>query len=140
MKVFAAQVQARRALQGQRVHGDALRPQGEHAAHGFAEAFQAVARQPGDQVHIDVAEPRPARERERFQRLRRRVLPADAPEHLVVHRLGVDADAGDPVPLQGGEAFRRHGVRPAGFHREFPAGRQVEALPDRAEQRRELLG
>ena len=85
------------------------------------------------------AKPPVARTRlQRVVNVLRGVAAADRFEHAVVERLGVDADAVDPVRAQHVQLVGRDGVRPAGLDGELAQGAEIERRLELRAQRVEL--
>ena len=70
----------------------------------------------------------------------RAVAAADGLEDMVLHGLGVHADAGDAVDLENGHFVFRDGIGPSGLHGDLLAVRQVKALLKGGEDAVHLLG
>ena len=120
------------------MYGDVLRREREHLLERGAKAVRRVAGKPRDQVHVHGEAAGLAHEAQRVENILRGVAAADGPEHAVVERLGIDADAVDPVRAQHVQLVGRDGVGPAGLDGELAQGAEVERRLELRAQRVEL--
>ena len=127
-------------LEGQGVHGDVLRVEGNGLPQTVLKALHRVAGQTGDEVHVDVIVACLAGLGVAIQDILGRVLAADAGQYLVREGLGVDGDTGGPVLLDDRQLFGVGAVRAACFHRIFYDFGQVKILPHGAHELPQLVG
>ena len=120
-------VQLAGALDGQRVHGDALRGQGDHLLQRRDEDLRGLAGQRRDQIHVDVVEAQLPGQLVGPHGVLAAVAASDAREGLVAEGLGIDGDAADLHALEHRKLLPVDGVRPAGLHR--PLRRAGKGLP-----------
>ena len=120
------------------MHGDVLGRECEHLLERGAKAVRRVTGKPRDQVHIHGEAAGLAHEAQRVVNILRGVAAADRVEHAVVERLGVDADAVDPVRAQHLQLVGGDRVGPAGLDGELPQCAQVERRSQLRAQRVEL--
>ena len=126
-------------LEGQGVHGDVLRVEGNGLPQTVLKALHRVAGQTGDEVHVDVIVACLAGLGVAVQDVLGRVLAADAGQYLVREGLGVDGDPGGPVLLDDRQLFGVGAVRAACFHRIFYDFGQVKILPHGAHELPQLV-
>ena len=126
------------ALARQRVHGHVFGREREHLLERGAEAVRRVAGQARDQVHVHGEAAGLAHEAQRVENILRGVAAADGLEHAVVERLGIDADAVDPVRAQHVQLVGRDGVGPSGLDGELAQGAEIERRLELRAQRVEL--
>ena len=124
-------------LDGQRVHGHALRGQGDHLLQRRGEDLRRFARQRRDQIHVDVVKAQLPGQLVGADRVLAAVAAADAREGLVAEGLGVDGDAADLHAAQHFQLLPVDGVRPTGLHR--PLHRAGKGLPGCGEDARKIL-
>lgn len=101
------------ALDGQGVHRHALGSQAAQPGQGFLKHLQVLPRQPGDQIHIDMAEAHLPRQGVGLLGLAAGVAAADARKRFIVLGLGIDADARHPVVQQRLQLVPVNGIRAA---------------------------
>ena len=106
-------------FQGQGVHGQVVRRQGQAFVQRAGKTFGRIGGQARDQVHIDVGNAGGFGQLHGLVHVCGAVTAADGLQHGLFHGLGIDADAGDAVFRQHGQLFRRHGVGAACFYRVF---------------------
>ena len=126
-------------FEGQRVDGDVVRAHGEHLVEAAAEALGRVLGKTGDEVHVDVGEACRHHLAHGAADVVRRVAAADGGEDAVLHRLGVDGNAGDAVCAEDGELFGVDGVGAARLDGGLRKGGEIEAPLEPCEQTVHLL-
>ena len=126
-------------FEGQRVDGDVVRAHGEHLVKTAAEALGRVLGKTGDKVHIDVGEACGHHLAHGAADVVRRVAAADGGKDAVLHRLGVDGNAGDAVCAEDGELFGVDGVGAARLDGGLRKGGEIEAPLEPCEQAVHLL-
>ena len=89
----ALQRQAAALFQGQRVNGDVVRAASDALIQRLPEALRRVGGQARDEIHVHMGKAHGGGQLHGGENIRRRVPAADGLQHLVVQRLGVDADA-----------------------------------------------
>ena len=77
--------------------GDIVGAVGQAPVQGPAEALRRILRESGDQVHVHMGKPHRATSSMARSMSASRVAPADGPQHVLLHGLGVHRDPGDPV-------------------------------------------
>ena len=102
------------------MHRQTVRRKTANFIHGMFKLRHFLAGKPRDHVHVDILKPQLPGQQEGFLRLGGGMIPADAAQSLVVHGLGIDADAPDPQPLQGFQLAPGDGVGPARLHGVLP--------------------
>ncbi len=123
------------ALEAEGVHRDVARIQRDDLIERVREGLEVVARQTDDEVGVDVLDAGRRRDLVGAVEVRRRVAPADIPEHLVREGLRVDADPRHAIAPRNFEFFRRDRIGSARLEREFLERRDVGALRNCGEQR-----
>ena len=130
---------ARRALfERQRVHRDVRGVHGENLLHRVRERRQRIARQPRDDVHVDVGKARRARHLVRVDGLPRRVAATDRVQHGVGHRLRIDGDARRAAIFNDRKLFCVQRIGASALHGKFHAAREVEIVLNGLQQPRHL--
>ena len=114
--------------------GDVVRAEGQALVQRAAEALRRVGRQAGDEVHVHMGEPHGGSKRHGRLDVRRRVLAADGPQHLILHGLGVDADAVRAVVQQDLQLLPCDGVGAARLDAVLRAVGEVKAAVQMGQQ------
>ena len=128
MLLLHHELQARAALERERVQRDVIGRERHDLPHGVLNIRSRLARQPEDEIHIDVRDARRAQGAEHLDDLCRRMAAADAHERLFLHGLRIDAHARDAERTHRLDLGRGHAVGPSRFHRELPAGRAIKCI------------
>ena len=126
------------ALDGQRMHGQALGRKGPDLLQRAQKVVRRLARQGRDDVHVDVVKAQTARQGERLADIPRRVRAPDGAKRRVVHRLRIDADAAHARIPQRAQLVRIQRVGPSGLDRQLPRARERARHPRK--QARQLRG
>ena len=119
-------------LDGQCMHGHAIRSQIEHAIQRLRKDRQILSRKRGDEIHVDIFKADFAGEGKGANRVFPGMRAADAAERCIREGLRIDADArhaGIPEHLQHDPI---DGIGPTGLHRPFhgPGERLFRAIED----------
>ena len=120
---IALERKPRRPLDGEAVHGQAVRPEPSDLTERMRHLRELLARQSQDDVHVDVLETKGTRERILLDDLLHAVLPADQVEGLLAEGLRVHRDPVDTGRLQDLELLPRDGIRSPCLHRELDDAR-----------------
>ena len=102
------------------MHCQTVRRKTADLVHGVLKLGHFLAGKARNHIHVDVLEAQFPGQQEGAFRLGGGMIPADAAQSLVVHGLGIDADAPDPQPLQGFQLAPGDGVGPARLHGVLP--------------------
>ena len=109
-----------------------VRLKGDDLAHAAAQAFVVVAGKPGDKIHIYPEISRPSRHTVAVYDIPRRMQASDAPQHILVHGLGVDAYPVDTILMRDRQLIGRRRLGPPSLE-----GELRKPIRHRAAQRRQ---
>ena len=121
------------------MHGHALRFKLFYNLHGMGHILRRFPRQAHNQVHVDIVKSHLPGQMVLFQNLTDRMPSPDKIQGLLLHRLGIDGDAGDAVIPQHLQFLRRYAVGASRFDRKLLHGIHGEPALYSADQPVQIL-